>query len=606
MIRRLRLVNWRAYEELDLHLGEGTTFVVARNGIGKTSLIEGASWALYGGIAHRPTDAVRKGAKSASATVELVLPDQRILTITRAMPARLAKNAKVPMTALLDDEPIHEDDAQQLLTSSLAGEPPFLARLTMIQPLSGAQSDPASLDLAHNLSRVFGIDGLHDVQAELDRRRKTLVREIAEARESEPVSAATLRQLEADAIRVDDEVARLAEAHDRAVREEKSAEAALRAVDAFAEWTAQQQERTRQLEALAIEAGLPAATLRNLRSAHRAGTTDLADGLRGLWEREQQDLESRLETNRVRAGVLEAQIKTLTASLAELDTASGQCPVCRRPLSTEDKAAARAEHERELADLRSEASRIDTAALSDALVQTRARLRTLGLHAHRREPPEQLDLDREHAIRRVETATAARSEALDLLVEGRTRAANARSAFTQASADNADRERLATLYEQQAKVAAATKAVAAAVKTLMTRTVSPLEQELASRWKMLFSDRGGVRLESGDIVREINGHDLPFAAFSDGEKASAQILLRLLVLDAATRANFCWIDEPLEHLDPITRRHIGSMLARAGTTSGTRQVLVTTYEEPLARRLALRFPANTHLVYVRPGSGTDS
>jgi DNA repair exonuclease SbcCD ATPase subunit len=162
------------------------------------------------------------------------------------------------------------------------------------------------------------------------------------------------------------------------------------------------------------------------------------------------------------------------------------------------------------------------------------------------------------------------------------------------------------MYAQQAKVAAATKAVAAAVDTLMSRTISPLEEELASRWKMLFSDRGGVRLESGDIVRDINGQDLPFAAFSDGEKASAQILLRLLVLDAATRADFCWIDEPLEHLDPVTRRHIGSMLARAGTTSGTRQILVTTYEEPLARRLALRFPDNTRLVYVRPGGDTAS
>jgi hypothetical protein len=32
---------------------------------------------------------------------------------------------------------------------------------------------------------------------------------------------------------------------------------------------------------------------------------------------------------------------------------------------------------------------------------------------------------------------------------------------------------------------------------------------------------------------------------------TARLLLHLLALDAATQAGFCWIDEPLEHRDPI-------------------------------------------------------
>jgi hypothetical protein len=34
MIRRLTIQNWRAYENVTLDLEPGTTFVVARNGIG--------------------------------------------------------------------------------------------------------------------------------------------------------------------------------------------------------------------------------------------------------------------------------------------------------------------------------------------------------------------------------------------------------------------------------------------------------------------------------------------------------------------------------------------------------------------------------------------
>jgi len=39
MIRRLVLTNWRAYEHVTLDLEPGVTFIIARNGIGKSSLI---------------------------------------------------------------------------------------------------------------------------------------------------------------------------------------------------------------------------------------------------------------------------------------------------------------------------------------------------------------------------------------------------------------------------------------------------------------------------------------------------------------------------------------------------------------------------------------
>ena len=47
MIRYLELRNWLAFNKVALHLSEGTTFVVAENGIGKTSLLRGAAWTLF-------------------------------------------------------------------------------------------------------------------------------------------------------------------------------------------------------------------------------------------------------------------------------------------------------------------------------------------------------------------------------------------------------------------------------------------------------------------------------------------------------------------------------------------------------------------------------
>jgi predicted ATPase len=67
------------------------------------------------------------------------------------------------------------------------------------------------------------------------------------------------------------------------------------------------------------------------------------------------------------------------------------------------------------------------------------------------------------------------------------------------------------------------------------------------------------------------------------------------MLNASTRAAFLWLDEPLEHLDPKNRRLTASLMATAG--QHVRQVLVTTFEEALARRLASATDAR--LRYVR-------
>src|SRR5207253_8110185 len=96
----------------------------------------------------------------------------------------------------------------------------------------------------------------------------------------------------------------------------------------------------------------------------------------------------------------------------------------------------------------------------------------------------------------------------------------------------------------------------------------------------------------------VNGEALPYSAFSAGEQAGAMLLLRLVTLSTATTARFSWIDEPLEHLDPSTRRLTAAMLAQGGHGDGIRQLVVTTYEEELARDLA-RADDGTGVVFVR-------
>jgi DNA repair exonuclease SbcCD ATPase subunit len=136
----------------------------------------------------------------------------------------------------------------------------------------------------------------------------------------------------------------------------------------------------------------------------------------------------------------------------------------------------------------------------------------------------------------------------------------------------------------------------AAADELLAQRIDPLAAEVSHRWKRVFGERGSLQLRSdGHLVLVRGVHEIPFGQFSSGEKVVALLATRLLVLGASTRASFLWLDEPLEHLDPRNRRIVASLMGASG--ANVRQILVTTYEDVLARRLASA--ASAQVRYVR-------
>jgi DNA repair exonuclease SbcCD ATPase subunit len=136
----------------------------------------------------------------------------------------------------------------------------------------------------------------------------------------------------------------------------------------------------------------------------------------------------------------------------------------------------------------------------------------------------------------------------------------------------------------------------ATADAVLAERIDPLAAEISHRWKRIFGERGSLQLRPDGRLVLVRGIDeIPFTQFSSGEKVVALLATRLLVLGASTKASFLWLDEPLEHLDPKNRRITASLMSAAG--AHVRQILVTTYEEALARRLASA--ASAHLRYIR-------
>lgn len=590
MIRRLSLRNWRNYEDATIEFGPGTTFVVASNGVGKTSLAEAARWAIFGAKTRDSHLAVRAGATSAVATVELELPDRQILTVERTLSGK-PQGAIQPPTVRLDEVTKRPEELDELLVNSFNAERSFLAGLTM--PAIDRDHDrPSALGLEDHLGRYYGIDSLRNAADHLKKLLKNTDVQIKRIKEANSVSSQRLDQLQSDVEQTAQQVAVAAERR----REAQSRVDAAHELERFREhlnrWHEDNSARSAAIETLA------ARVASDFEQAVDAGNLETA-----LDER-LADLDRQIESVRIAIGINAATEASLTANEQSLDEAHDDCPVCRRPL---DAATITSAHQANVRDLNvAREVRVGLKDTESDLYVGRERLKAVQAEWRRIPqvgPPPQSPVvtgDESGLI----TELAAAESALNAVVE--TRAAHLRATQQLDDARNADKtmRELESLFGYQAKLRVAVETTEATLTELLDDTIRPLAVEVDQRWQALFPGRGGLTTSSsGNITREVNGQSLPYNCFSTGESMGATILVRLLIAQMVTAIDFCWFDEPLEHLDPDARRNVASLLSRVTEGDGPlKQIVVTTYEEPLARHLQARDAQLVTLLDVRQAS----
>jgi exonuclease SbcC len=591
VITRLRLRNWRIYQDLDLPLRPGTTFIVASNGVGKTSMLEGLAWAIHGDSAFaseggRPLHAVRVGAEEAEATVDLRLSDGSVLEIKRTLPRKLAKNRQAPVAMRINGEIVTAERGTAALLEHLDGDPALLARLTVIREHAHLDASASRLDLRSHLSRIFGIAGLQAAIVEIDADLKACTRRITDLKHARRGSQAELDRLRAELAESETAAAAAVEARDQAREITVSANAVLAAARAAVEVNAraaQAAAERRRIEVAAVEL------------AGGESDADAESLLVGI----EESAQSTIDAVRARRSFLEGRIAAITAALKELEGASGSCPVCRRPLEPQDIDAARAEHSADVTNLSTEREALDESDATARLATAR-RLRSelaavpVSVAAPQAEvPPEEAQLASDQA-------EAALDAASTLVAERNSAREMARRQLGEVMMAAEEADELRRQFQVEAGLLVAKRTIEEVVRTVVSVYMEPLVAEIASRWKILFPQRGSLTLEpDGAVSRDVGGAEgLPYEAFSAGEKMAALLLVRLLAVDAATASPFCMIDEPLEQLDPDARRQVASMLAHATSNTGLEQVLVTTYEEALVRTLADRLP-DVQVLHVR-------
>jgi DNA repair exonuclease SbcCD ATPase subunit len=630
MIQHVALWNWKAFERLDLDLPEGTSFIVARNGVGKTSLLQALHFGLFGdrrllSSGSGVERAVRGGSGSVARVQLTVTIDGESWVIARMVPGDLAARSPLPAASVSANGRPTTEAAWMDALARASGVGLTELRLLSAIGEGGTLSVPDgkstdTYNLVSHLSEVLGVSRLRDASVRMrkaardtstaaDNERLTLrVRPERSSLGEQERLISEREPLPNRVLQLEEQVTQLAQRQQlrSAWRSWRTQEDAVRGQV----WAAGMRLRSTWLKHRSVldellgehpEVAEPPA------GASAAGTLEFVANAqrdaRGLLDELRRQRDTRLRA----IGGLEARLASIDAALQLLAGATAVCPTCRQPLSAEAAERARAEHLQERDALLSTQS-----ASQEVTVRADAAISAIGAVVHDAlptlptPPTEQLleDSEAEDPVALVsltEELDQARTGLQEIDASLRALQLDAQ----QRAADAALSRRLVAQYRRADLAAATADAFTRLADSICRERINPLAQLLGKRWSEMWPGRPALTLDlgTGELIANVADAELSLADLSGGERAVAIVLLRLLALQSASSSPILLIDEPLEHLDPRNRRLLASLLVAATRTSAPpRQVLVTTYEESLTRRFDHQVSGEgSNVVYVAAG-----
>lgn len=586
MIIRLQLQNWRAYDELDLEFGPGATYVVASNGIGKTSLIMGAAWGLLGDASGvKAADQIRGDAEGATVGVVVRLPSGTTLTITRSV----NRKGRVELAAQHDETVITtQDELDELLAIESGADVHVLGQLTFMIHGGSLETAHGEFQLQDHLASVFGVTPLFQAAADAEATAAAAASALRKLKTTQRSEKRERDELLSEMQSLDQQLVAAHEERGRAVTAMNEAGERHRSAEEWIRFRASLEGRNKKLESFAEQAG----SMLQM----SVSSDDVVDSL----ERTERELEESISTAEGEAAAARGKADLIDQAMSQLGDSEAVCPTCLRPLSQHEAEKAEQEHRKHIAELAAAMTEAEETANRDRdklgdVRQLLVKLRAVPIPAEPDTPAGDQDAETTQ-----EEFQQARDEAqgLDQLIAMHSASRKSlEDALTTLDEDERRIQEQVALYREEGVALAAGEAFSAAGSAITKEFIEPLVSEVAMRWKRIFG-AGGLSLSpDGRITRQVGGRTLGFESLSGGEKVWAQLLTRLLVSGASTRSPFVWLDEPLEHLDPRLRKVVAGTLAKAASGAGLRQVIVTTYESELALQLMEDVPSAS-LIYV--------
>lgn len=571
IISHLELTNWKVHEHRTMDFSPGLNFVLGANGSGKTSLLQAIAFALSG--AGTPSlvlkDAIRFGSPGASIALRLEGTSSSG-TITRTIDTRGRS------TGSLHHEGSGASTAETFIAGILGTESSDVSRLLFVNEGDIYSPTAGDMDLDRHLEKLLSIAPLQQLIAVARGRRRSLSSGLKTQRSKLRLSKEELAQLARRRTELETELQALEQSEPEVLERSRKLDDLRRSLE---------EQRRFNAELTRWKVDLDAA----LGSAPRNVEPRVAlSALQNDLQLAEQAIRSLVSTRGRLSGVCSAIESTL--ELLDADTGDDTCPLCEQHLDGVRRIQVAEKQRERLALVHSELERIE-GALSSAEDHVRGLASRVGvLHSLiERRPtqventvniPEDLDSQVEASQNEIEALRIRRRQLFNSLAEVREQIASSET-------DRRIEEEVVGAFREDALLEATENGISNFVAGVRGGLLAPIGQELGSQWKR-FRPRTPWSLVVGDDGRlaiEMNGERRSFAALSAGERTLLLILLRVALSVVFTSARFVVLDEPLEHLDPRTRRVLISSLQYAVEQGLVDQLIVSTYEEAIVRRL---------------------
>lgn len=569
MIGDVRVANWKRHRQFEHSFAPGMNFILGANGKGKTSLLQAIRFGLFGSEDGKEArEAIRFDATSASVHVELI--DRESVVVGRNIDTRgrITETLTVGSTSTGDE----------LLRSLFGADPLFLRSLVFLREGDVYAPDAGNVGLEQQLESILSMGGLSQLSGEIRHARGPLGKVQRSQRSALQLSRDEMAHLTQEEARLRAEVEQL-----------RIDEADLQAQ--YLAWAdrARDREQWTQLEADLASWRDQVADL--ARAAQLPLSDDELDQSLVELDRRRLSLEETLRGLTQDRGELVGRIAAIRSFLDQLNQGGTQvCPLCRQSLDEDHRSVATAEHSRDLKVLAAQEEVMEA-----RLTQTRTDLertreasegarrvwasRPAGLPP-RPPPPEDAAVQLERSHLAVEDIRTRCARVEQQLLETRERLATA-------EASRRLEEQVTTAFREDSLLEATASGIEEFIADVRSSVMAPLAEQLSQQWKAYRPDvEWSIALdEAGALCLARDGLTRSYSVLSGGEKTVAIVLLRVAMLTALTTSDVIVLDEPLEHLDPRARRLMVSSLHNAVRKGLLKQIIISTYEESLVRRL---------------------
>ena len=572
MIRQIRIRNWRAYRDTTIDFDSPVVFFVAPNGVGKTSLYEAARHCLLGFPKSKSIrQAIRTGAQRAELSMELTVGDGTLVSVTRT----LTSTGRTSFGASKEGIAMSEGSFVDLLERSWLTDFALCDRLAF-GDLEGTPKLKKSLPIREHLANLLGVTPLLEAARTLRDARVATSKTVAGLRTEVASSEETLASLETARVRsgaayreANNELRSLGPRLAEAERAAKHHAAWIRYRSAAAEYNKKVQEILADVGALfAVDPAEPEVSL-------------------GMAKREANE-----ELGSAREAIRSAEMASVRATTASdlLESSTQMCPTCLRPISHDELTTALRAHGQAASTAASA-----TEAAKATETEAERHLQVISQFARRfdrLQPPNPPDVEDPgpKTPAELKTLRSAESAIRERLGEARARREDAVSMLAKARSESSKAARLRQAAREELLLGTTAAVFETVAHRYLADRIEPLTRDVAHRWKLLFGSEGLALSPTGEIRMRHGDRHLDLQDMSGGERAIAGIIVRMLVTASATRIPMVWFDEPLEHLDPRRRSGVAHTLVKAVAAGTVNQILVATYEEGIARRLALSAP----------------